>query len=181
VLCKNLALVRSLTVQEINHPLNLYIYTSLPDRSGRNRGIRVRGADELGTDRNQRVPPPTHSSRCKRLESVTGAPLAGAGPLSVTVPVVDCAPPVTLLGFNVTEEADGRTGPGATGSVIVCPLLTCTAVHVLPGATSKKMLHHLLLVPSSERFCYPRHGNGTCTFATSWRRIVDYRHVGTVL
>src|SRR6266403_4387960 len=42
------------------------MYTSLPDRSGRNRGIRVRGGDELGTDRNQRVLPPTYSSRCKR-------------------------------------------------------------------------------------------------------------------
>src|SRR6266480_375334 len=28
-----------------------FIYPSLPDRSGRNRGIRVRGGDELGTDR----------------------------------------------------------------------------------------------------------------------------------
>src|SRR6266480_5935820 len=43
-----------------------FIYPSLPDRSGRNRGIRVRGGDELGTDRNQRVLPPTYSSRCKR-------------------------------------------------------------------------------------------------------------------
>ena len=60
------------------------------------------------------------------LERFTCAPPAGADPLSVTVPVDDCAPPVTLLGFSVTEEADGRTGTGATGSVIVCPLLTCT-------------------------------------------------------
>src|ERR1700745_4329772 len=60
------------------------------------------------------------------LESITCAPPAGAGPLSVTVPVDDCAPPVTLVGLNVTEEADGRTGTGATGRVIVCPLLTCT-------------------------------------------------------
>ena len=42
------------------------IYTSWRDRSGRNRGIRVHGGDELGTDRNQRVVPSTHSSRCKR-------------------------------------------------------------------------------------------------------------------
>ena len=33
------------------------MYTSLPDRGGRNRGIRVRGGDELGTDRNPRVLP----------------------------------------------------------------------------------------------------------------------------
>jgi hypothetical protein len=40
------------------------------------------------------------------LESITCAPPVGAGPLSVTVPV-DCAPPVTLVGFSVTEESVG--------------------------------------------------------------------------
>src|SRR5436190_21331663 len=59
------------------------------------------------------------------LDSVTCAPPAGAGPLSVTVPVDDCAPPVTLVGFKVSEEADGRTGPGPTGSVVVSPRLIC--------------------------------------------------------
>src|SRR2546430_4604422 len=49
------------------------------------------------------------------LESVTCAPPAGAGPLSVTVPVDDCVPPVTLVGFNVSEETAGRGG-GITGS-----------------------------------------------------------------
>src|SRR6266567_8466109 len=37
------------------------------------------------------------------LESVTCAPPAGAGPLSVTVPVEEF-PPVTLVGFSETEE-----------------------------------------------------------------------------
>src|SRR6202008_3159449 len=60
------------------------------------------------------------------LESVTCAPAAGAGPLNATVPVDDCAPPVTLVGFNVTEEALGRSGTDATGSEMVWPLLTCT-------------------------------------------------------
>ena len=41
------------------------------------------------------------------LESITCAPPVGAGPLSVTVPV-DCTPPVTLVGFSVTEERLGR-------------------------------------------------------------------------
>src|SRR5215831_18598551 len=44
------------------------------------------------------------------LDSVTCAPPAGAGPLSVTVPVDDCAPPVTLVGFSVSEETVGRGG-----------------------------------------------------------------------
>ena len=44
------------------------------------------------------------------LESVTAAPPVGAGPLSVTVPVDDCVPPVTLVGFNVSEDRVGRGG-----------------------------------------------------------------------
>ena len=44
------------------------------------------------------------------LESITCAPPAGAGPLNVTVPVDDCVPPVTLVGFNVSEETVGRGG-----------------------------------------------------------------------
>src|ERR1700756_187807 len=59
------------------------------------------------------------------LESATCAPATGAGPLSITVPMEVCAPPVTLVGFNVSEEADGRRGTLATGSVTVWPLFTC--------------------------------------------------------
>jgi len=44
------------------------------------------------------------------LDSVTCAPPAGAGPLSVTVPVEDCVPPVTVVGFKVSEETLGRGG-----------------------------------------------------------------------
>ena len=59
------------------------------------------------------------------LESATCAPPEGAAALRVTVPVDDCAPPVTLVGFSVSEEALGRRGVGVTGSVIVWPALIC--------------------------------------------------------
>jgi hypothetical protein len=38
----------------------------------------------------------------------TCAPPAGAGPLSVTAPVEDCAPPTTLVGFRANDERDGE-------------------------------------------------------------------------
>ena len=41
------------------------------------------------------------------LESMTCAPPAGAGPLRVTVPMEDCKPPMTLVGFSVSEETVG--------------------------------------------------------------------------
>ena len=50
------------------------------------------------------------------LESVTCAPPAGAGPLSVTVPVEDCIPPTTLVGFSESEE---RVGAGGAAGVTV--------------------------------------------------------------
>jgi len=44
------------------------------------------------------------------LESMTCAPPAGAGPLNVTAPVEYCAPPITLVGFSVSEETVGSGG-----------------------------------------------------------------------
>ena len=49
------------------------------------------------------------------LESATCAPPAGAGALSVTAPVEDCAPPITLVGLSVSEERVG-SGGGVTVS-----------------------------------------------------------------
>src|SRR6267154_3473870 len=51
------------------------------------------------------------------LESVTTAQPDGAAPLSVTVPVEDCVPPTTLVGFSVSEESVGvGVGAGVTVS-----------------------------------------------------------------
>src|ERR1700682_2094750 len=43
------------------------------------------------------------------LESATCAPPAGAGPLSVTMPVEEF-PPETLVGFSVSEERETEEG-----------------------------------------------------------------------
>ena len=50
------------------------------------------------------------------LESMTCAPPAGAGAPSVTMPVEVCRPPITLVGFSVSEETVG-SGGGVTVSV----------------------------------------------------------------
>ena len=56
------------------------------------------------------------------LLSSTCAPPVSAGPLSVTVPVEDCAPPVTLVGFSVSEESVGRAcGTTVSEAVLVTP------------------------------------------------------------
>ncbi len=44
------------------------------------------------------------------IESASCAPPAGAGPLNVTAPVEDCAPPITLVGFSVSEVTVGSDG-----------------------------------------------------------------------
>jgi len=41
------------------------------------------------------------------VDSRTNAPPAGAGPLSVTMPIGDCAPPTTLVGVSAREETVG--------------------------------------------------------------------------
>ena len=56
------------------------------------------------------------------LESVTWAPPAGAGPLRITVPVEDCTPPTTLVGFSASEErGDGAEGVTMREAVLLTP------------------------------------------------------------
>ena len=55
------------------------------------------------------------------LERETAAPPVGAGPLRVTVPVEDCAPPVTLVGFSVSEERVRAGGSTVREAVLVAP------------------------------------------------------------
>jgi len=50
------------------------------------------------------------------LKSATCAPPDRAGPLSATVPVEDCTPPITVVGFTVKEERVGAVGAGVTVS-----------------------------------------------------------------
>ena len=57
------------------------------------------------------------------LASATCAPLAGAGPLSVSVPVEDCTPPITLVGFSESEERVGG-GRGAAVTLSEAVLVT---------------------------------------------------------
>jgi hypothetical protein len=56
------------------------------------------------------------------LESATVAPPAGAAPFSVTVPAEDCNPPVTLVGFSVSEASVGSTGVTVSEADFVTPL-----------------------------------------------------------
>jgi hypothetical protein len=55
------------------------------------------------------------------LESATCAPPDGAAALRVTVPVDDCAPPVTLVGFSVSEETVMGGGVTMSEAVRVAP------------------------------------------------------------
>jgi hypothetical protein len=68
------------------------------------------------------------------LESRTCAPPAGAGPLSVTVPVEDSDPPITPVGFSVSEDTVGRGG-GVTVRVIVVVCVNVPDVLVMVTVT----------------------------------------------
>src|SRR6266850_6812332 len=82
------------------------------------------------------------------LESVTCAPPVGAGPLSVTVPVEEF-PPVTLVGFSVSEErVGGGGGAGVTVSEadLVAPLKVAEMATVADAATALVLTVKVALV-----------------------------------
>ena len=54
------------------------------------------------------------------LESETTAPL-GAGPLRLIVPVEDCEPPITLVGFNVSDERVTAGGVTVSDADLLAP------------------------------------------------------------
>ena len=73
------------------------------------------------------------------LETRTSAPPAGAGALSVTVPVEDCSPPTTLEGFKVRVwRVGGGGGAGVTVSEadLVAPLYVARMVIAVDAATA---------------------------------------------
>jgi len=93
--------------------------------------------------------PGTRAAPVLLLESDTTAPPVGAGPLNVTVPVEDCVPPVTLVGFNDNE--DSVTGGGAGGftvseAVLVVPAYAAAIVTVMEVVTALVLTVKLALV-----------------------------------
>ena len=58
------------------------------------------------------------------LARAISAPPAGAGPLSATVPVEDCKPPITVVGFSESEVrvgAGGAVGASVSEAPLVMP------------------------------------------------------------
>src|SRR5438445_8470833 len=83
------------------------------------------------------------------LESVTCAPPAGAGPLSVTVPVDDCAPPTTLCGFNVSDAMVGSGGVTVSDADRATPPYEPEIVTVVDEDTMLVLIANVaLLAPS---------------------------------
>src|SRR6266403_120634 len=84
------------------------------------------------------------------LERETVAPPAGAGPLSVTVPVEGDAP-VTLVGFSVSEERVGRAcGSTVSEAVMVTPAYDAEMVTGVDAVTALVLTVNVaLLAPAA--------------------------------
>ncbi len=84
------------------------------------------------------------------LESSTCAPPVSAGPLNVTVPV-EGDPPVTLVGFSVTEERVGRAcGSTVSEAVLVTPAYDAEIVTGVDAVTALVLTVNVaLLAPAA--------------------------------
>jgi len=93
--------------------------------------------------------PGTRAALVLLLESATTAPPVGAAPLNVTVPVDDCAPPVTLVGFSVNEDNVTRAGAGGftiSVAILVVPPNAALIVTVVAVLTALVLTVKLALV-----------------------------------
>src|SRR5207245_2394007 len=82
------------------------------------------------------------------LESVIVAPPVGAAPLNVTVPVEEF-PPVTLVGFNETEErvaGGGDAGVTVSEADLLAPLKAAVIVTVVEAAAALVLTVNVALV-----------------------------------
>ncbi len=99
------------------------------------------------------------------LESSTCAPPAGAGPLSVTVPVED-DPPITLLGLSVSEETVGRGGDATVRVIeVVCvkvpdvPVMVAVTVPTVAALLAASVNALVVVAGLSRRSADPRRTN----------------------
>ena len=83
------------------------------------------------------------------LESATVTPPAGAGALSVTVPVEVCRPPITLVGLSVSDESvttGGGAGATVIEAVLVAPPQAAEMVTAVDAVTALVLTVNVALV-----------------------------------
>ena len=121
------------SVHEINHPLNPDIDRCLTE-SRRNRWIRASRGDELGTDRNRRVLPPTCSSRSKqRAPAVPSVQPSEIGRRNQSAVSSGLFPSFTRRSFPTGIRDGGRREPleprpCSLGRRNVCPDLAAVGI-----------------------------------------------------
>jgi hypothetical protein len=99
------------------------------------------------------------------LERMTCTPPAGAGALNVTVPLEDCEPPTTLVGFSVSEVsvgAGGGTGCTVSEAVLLTPPYAPEMVTAVDAATALVLTVNVALVAPA----------ATVTLAGTWAAVL---------